>query len=136
MSLVVPNTIEVETLNFLLNFTFTMRIYGNDATPSATSQASNFTEIAGGGYANKLLLFPEWTVESGNPSRGVYSETQVWTFTGAIDSPGSIYGYYVTRNTDGKLFYAERFPSGSIPFAPVAGSVIKVLPVFNCQSLF
>lgn len=136
MSLVVPDTIEVEVLNFVLNFTFTIRIYGNDITPLSTSQASNFTEIVGGGYANKLLLFPEWTIEAGNPSRGVYNETQVWTFTGAIDAPGSIYGYYVTRNTDGKLIWAERFPSGSIPFAPVAGSVIKVLPVFNCQSLF
>lgn len=136
MSLVVPNTIEVEVLQFIFIPTMTIRIYGNDLTPTATSQASNFTEIAGGGYLNKLLLNPEWTFEAGDPSRAVYSATQVWTFTGAIDTPGTIYGYYVTRNTDGKLVYAERFPSGSIPFEPVAGSVIKVLPVFNCQSLF
>lgn len=136
MSLVVPDTIEVEVLNFIFIPTMTIRIYGNDLIPTSTSQASNFTEIVGGGYANKLLLNPEWTITAGNPSSAIYSATQVWTFTGAVDSPGTIYGYYVTRNTDGKLVWAERFPSGSVPFAPVVGSVIKVLPVFNCQSLF
>lgn len=136
MSLVVPSAVEVEVLTNLFIPTMTIKIYGNDVTPSSTSQASNFTEITGGGYANKLLLSPEWTIEEGDPSRAVYSATQVWTFTGVIDAPGTIYGYFVIRNTDGKLRWAERFPSGSIPFSPVAGSVIKVLPVFNCQSLF
>lgn len=136
MSLVVPDTIEVEVLNQALNPTFTLRLYGNDVTPSHTSSAASFTEISGGGYANKILTFPNWTIVSGEPSYGVYNNTQQFVFTGPPSAPGTIFGYYITRNTDGKLLCAERFGSGVVPFLAVVGSVIKVLPKFSVQSQF
>lgn len=137
MSLVLPNAISAEVLIAQLTPTLTIRIYGNDVTPNHASSASSFTEISGGGYTNKLLTFANWTItDSPDPPQGVYNTTQVWTFTGTIDAPGSIFGYYITRNTDGKLLAAERFPTALVPFGPIAGSIIRVLPRISAVSQF
>jgi len=136
MPLIVPNVLEVEVLTTLLTPALTMKLYGNDATPSASSSAASFTEISGGGYASKPLTFANWTISAGDPSTGVYNASQLWTFTGPIGGTGNIYGYFVTRNSDGKLMWAERFPSAVVPFAPITGSKINVLPRFSAQSEF
>ena len=134
MGFIVPNTIEIEVINQLLTPALTMRIYGNNFTPNATSIAANFTEIAGGGYLAKPLIFANWSIVAGDPSQATYATIQKWTFTGPINAPGTIYGYYVTRNSDGKLMWAERFPAANVPFSPIVGSVVAVLPRFDCQS--
>ena len=136
MSQVVPDALEVEVLTTLLTSALTMRLYSNNATPSGSSSAASFTEVTGGGYANKPLTFAHWTIVAGDPSTATYDAAQVWTFTGATGGPGTIYGYYVTRNSDGKLMWAERFPPANVPFTPINGSVINVLPAFECQSEF
>jgi hypothetical protein len=136
MSVIVPDTVEIDVLNNLFSVPMTIRIYGNDVTPDKDSKTADFTEIVGGGYANKILLVANWTKKAGNPSYAIYSETQEWDFSGVINPPGTIFGYFVTRNTDNKLVWAERFPSAIVPFSPVAGSIIKVLPKFTCQSAF
>lgn len=136
MSQVVPNQLEVEILNTLLNTALTLRLYGNNVTPSGLSTAATFTEIAGGGYAGIPLTFANWNIVSGDPSQASYNAVQKFNFTGAINAPGSIYGYYVTRNSDGHLMWAERFAAALVPFAPVAGSIIQVLPIFTAQSAF
>jgi hypothetical protein len=135
MSLKVPNAIEVEVLTTLLTPAHTMKLYGNDYTPVDGSVTANFTEIAGGGYVSKALVFASWTIVAGTPSTASYA-TQTWIFTGAINAPGTIYGYFVSRNTDGKLLMAERFPAANVPFAPVNGSKIVVLPRFTAESQF
>lgn len=135
MSFIVPNVFEVKTLTEILTPAHTLRIYGNNYTPLPTSVAANFVEIAGGGYVNKPLTFANWTITAGAPSIAVYS-VQTWIFTGVIDAPGTIYGYYVTRNSDGKLLLADRFPPANVPFSPVVGSKIILLPTFSCESQF
>jgi len=134
MSLIVTNVQEVAILNTFLTPALTMRIYGNDRTPAGTDAAADYTEIAGGGYANVPLTFANWTVTGGGPTIALYNAVQQWIFTGAINAPGTIYGYFITRNSDGLLMYAERFPSGSVPFTPIAGSVIRVTPRITCES--
>jgi hypothetical protein len=136
MGMVVPNTLEQEILTSLLTSAMTLRIFGNNATPIGVSIAGDFTEIAGGGYANKPLILANWVITPGDPTIALYNTQQAWTFTGPINAPGTIYGYYVTRNSDGKLMWAERFASGVVPFTPIAGSIIKVTPKFIAQSLF
>src|SRR3982751_2479471 len=113
MSLVVPNAIEVEVLTTLLTPAYTLRIYGNNKTPAAGDVAANYTEISGGGYVAKAITFANWTIVAGAPSLATYTG-QTWIFTAAIDAPGTIYGYYVTRNSDGKLLLAERFPAANV----------------------
>lgn len=135
MSLKIPNPIEVEVLTALLTPAHTLRLYGNDKTPADNDVSANYTEISGGGYANKPITFANWTIIAGTPSSATYSG-QTWLFTGAINAPGSIYGYYITRNSDGKLLLAERFPSANVPFSPINGSKIVVLPRVTAESQF
>ena len=136
MSLVVPDTLEVEVLTTLLTSALTMRLYSNNFTPAHDMGPASFTEVTGGGYVTKPLTFANWAITAGDPSQAVYNATQQWTFTGATGGPGTIYGYYVTRNSDSKIMWAERFPAGVVPFAPINGSIIKVLPRFTAQSAF
>jgi len=135
MSLIVPDVAEVDALTKILTPDLTIKLYGNNYVPTGISLAANFTEIAGGGYASKPLTFANWVITSGTPSQGAYP-IQTWTFTGAINAPATIYGYYVVRNSDNLLMWAERFPAGSIPFVPVVGSVISVTPIFTGGSVF
>lgn len=135
MGLVVPNAIEIEVINQQLTPTLTLRLYGNNVTPNGASATANFTEIAGGGYANVVLPFASWSIISGDPSYGL-NAVQNFIFTGPIDPPGTIFGYYITRNTDNALLLAEIFPLALVPFVPIAGSQIVILPKFSVQSQF
>lgn len=136
MGLVVPNAVELVIMQNLLNTPLTLRIYGNDKTPAGPDSVGAYTEIVGGGYANRPLVFAGWSFQTSSaPSSAVYS-LQTWIFTGVINAPGTIYGYYVTKDLDGSLMWAERFPSGNVPFGPVTGSKIVVLPKFTAESQF
>lgn len=135
MSQKFPNVVEVEILTTLLTPAHTLRLYGNDYTPIDSSVSANFTEIAGGGYASKPITFANWTITAGAPSLAVYAG-QTWIFTGVINAPGTIYGYYITRDSDGKLLLANRFPAANVPFGPVNGSKIVVLPRVSAESQF
>ena len=134
MGFVVPNVEEHEVLVSILTPPLTLRLYGNNVTPNATSQTSDFNEIAGGGYANKPLILANWTIVDGDPTRATYNTVSQWTFTGPINAPGTIFGYYVTRNSDNKLMWAERFPAANVPFSPIAGSIVGLLPRYDVQS--
>jgi len=134
MTLIIPNVIEVAILTDRLTPAHTIKLYGNNATPSGTSVAANFTEIAGGGYVNKPITFANWTITGGAPTIALYNTTQEWIFTGPINAPGTIYGYFITKNSDGTLLLAERFSSGVVPFIPIAGSIIRITPRITCES--
>lgn len=134
MTLIVPNAREVDVLTNLLTPALTMKLYGNDVTPSGLSVASGFNEIAGGGYASKPIILANWGITGGSPTIALYNAVQQWTFTGAINAPGTIYGYFITRNSDGVLIYAERFPAGVVPFTPINDSTIRITPRITCES--
>ncbi len=134
MSLVIPDAFEVETLQWILNRNLTIRLYSNNYTPVGGSAAANFTEVIGGGYANLPLTFAHWGFTAGDPSIALYDASQVWTFTGPTNAPGTIYGVYITRDSDGHLMWAERFAAGFLPFSPIAGSIIRYLPRYTGQT--
>ena len=133
MALVVPDAREVDVLTDLLTSALTLKLYSNDVTPSGASLAGDFTEVAGGGYANKPLTFANWGITPGNPTVALYNATQSFVFTGPTNAPGTIYGYYVTRNSDGLLIFAQRFAAGIAPFSPIAGSNIRITPRITCH---
>lgn len=136
MGLVVPDILEIETLNNVLGSPLTLKLYSNNKIPDGGDSAASYTEVAGGGYASFPLTFANWALLSGTPSSATYNAIQQWTFTGVTNAPGTIYGYFVTRNSDGKLMWAERFPAGSLPFSPGAGSIVRILPKFTVGSQF
>jgi hypothetical protein len=135
MSMIVPDTVEVEIITGIITPALTLRLYSNNYTPVPTSIAANFTEIVGGGYAAKALTFASWVITPNSPSDALYP-LQTWTFTGPTNAPGTIYGYYVTRNSDGLLRWAGRFAVGYLPFSPIAGSTVKITPRFTASSLY
>lgn len=135
MSLVVPDAAEVRILQAFLANPLSLRLYSNNYTPIATSVAASFTEVAGGGYAAKALILAGWAFTANAPSFGQYA-IQAWNFTGATNAPGTIYGYFVTRDSDGLLMWAERLPAISIPVTPILGTLLQITPRFTAGSVY
>lgn len=128
MALLVPNTGEVIALSLLVNKTspenLVYRLFATNITPAETDTAGTYTEAAGGGYSALTLTGASWTVTGGAPSNAAYAQ-QTYTFTGALTTNATIYGYYVTQATSGTLVLAETFTS----FTPAAnGDNIKLTP--------
>jgi hypothetical protein len=133
MTLIVPNAREVAIMTEFLTPSLTLKLYSNDVTPDGTKVAGDFTEVSGGGYTSFPLTFANWTIVGGAPTVCTYP-IQGWGFTGPTSAPGTIYGYFITRVSDGVLMYAERFPGGTVPFTPENGSIIRVTPKITCES--
>jgi hypothetical protein len=115
MTLLVPNAGENIALSYLIGKTTTVRdliyrLFATNVTPAETDTAGSYTEAAGGGYASKTLTGASWTVTNGAPTDASYAQ-QTWTFTGALTTNSTVYGYYVTRVTDADLVLAETFTS-------------------------
>lgn len=106
----------------------TLKLFCNDVTPADTDTAGTYTEASGGGYAAKTLTNGSWTVASANdPSDAVYAQ-QMFTFTGALDTNPTIYGYYVV-DADGVLVWAEAIAA---TFTPATnGDELKITPKFQ-----
>lgn len=114
MALVVPQVGEVIALKAFLNNTAgqdqTLKLFANNVTPAETDTAATYTEAAGGGYTNKALAGASWTFTSGTPSFAQYAQ-QTFTFTGALTTNPTIYGYFVVQTTSGTLLWAEAMAS-------------------------
>lgn len=118
MTLLVPNVGENIALSYLVGKNTTVRnlvykLFATNVTPAETDTHTTYTEAAGGGYADKTLTGASWTVINGAPTSASYAQ-QTWTFTGALTTNPTVYGYYVLRATDGDLVLAETFT----PFTP------------------
>lgn len=133
MAMTFANTGEVTALNYLVNKTapenLVYKLFANNITPSETDTAATYTEAAGGGYASQTLTGANWTVTGGAPS--VASHAQLtYTFTGALTTNTTIYGYFVVRATTGDLVCAETFTS----FTPATnGDNIKLTPQITAE---
>lgn len=122
-----PNVAEVLVLEqYLEAEDLTLKLFSNNVTPAEGDTAASYTSVAGGGYAAKTLDKDLWTILSGDPSSGEYA-AQDFTFTGATNAPGTIYGYFIVDAAN-VLRGAERFDAGVVPFTPVNGSLIRITP--------
>ena len=107
----------------------TLRLFCNDVTPAQTG--TSYTEATGGGYAAKTLTNGSWTVATANdPSDAVYAE-QTFTFTGALTTNTTVYGYYVT-DADNTVLWAETLTAAFTPANN--GDNIKITPKFQLSS--
>lgn len=131
MTLVVCNNGEGDALDAFtgktLPSTLVLKLYGSNTTPAETDVAATFTEYTATGYSSITLTAASWTTTEGAPSNTAYAQ-QTFTMSGA----GDAYGYYMVRNTGGRLAVAERFTSA--PFViPSGGGTIKVTPVVTAD---
>jgi hypothetical protein len=113
MSLIAVRNGQVVTLSLLVNNIASAQnvvyhLFCNNVTPSETDTVGTYTEAAGGGYASKTLTGSSWTVTSATPSLASYAQ-QTWTFTGALTTNPTVYGYFVTRVTAADLLWSEAF---------------------------
>jgi hypothetical protein len=135
MGLVVPNDVVANILDtFLTTADLKLKLFSNNYTPIKTSDVTDFTEVAGGGYAEITLDKDEWTITPLDVSTATQAE-KTFTFTGATSAPGTVYGYYVV-DAGGVLLWAERFSAIVVPFTPENGSTIAITPRITGESLF
>lgn len=129
MTILVPNTGEVIALQYLTNKVATpenlvLCLFATNITPAETDTFATYTLATGGGYADITLTGANWTVTGGAPSSAAYAQ-QTFTFTGALTTNGTVYGYLYKRGTSGDLVAVETFAS----FTPAAsGDNIKITP--------
>lgn len=126
MAIVVPNNGEGDALDAFTAktamSTLVLRLYQSNTTPAETDTAASYTEYTATGYSAITLTAASWSTSEGAPSSTSYAQ-QTFTMTGA----GDAYGYYMTRNTGGRIALAERFTSA--PFSiPSGGGTIKITP--------
>jgi len=114
MTLLVPDTGEVVALKAFLNNTAAtdpiIKLFATNVTPAETDTSATYTEAAGGGYAAKTCAGASWTFTAGAPSHADFAQ-QTWTFTGALTTNATIFGYFVVGTTSGTLLWAEAFTS-------------------------
>jgi len=110
---------------------WTLRLFANNHTPVHGDTEANYTEAAGGGYAGIALTAANWVTTPGSPTSSAYPQ-QTFTFTGALTTNPTVYGYYVTR-ADGKLIYAELLTQ---PFTPANnGDNVQITPQITLASV-
>ena len=138
MTLVMPNVGEVLAINALTGKTaastpWVLKLFSDNQTPANSDVASDYTEVAGGGYASINLTAANWGTTGGSPTVSLYAPAQTFTFTGATDAPGTIYGYFIV-DAGGVLVIAERLPSP--PFTPASnGDSITITPRITLASV-
>jgi hypothetical protein len=133
MAIWIPNQGEEILLDIILATNLTLKLYKTDVTAGLTTAQkealteANFTEATFTGYSSKALTGGSWVTTQAEPSTGVYAQQ---TFTSSANQTAqSIYGYYVTRTSDGKLLWFERF-TGPISIS-LLNDAIKVTPTIT-----
>lgn len=119
-AVVIPNTVEQVLLDGLRGATvnaaadtMTLRLFKNDVTAGLTRAqidaltAASFTQADFAGYAAAALPAGGWAVQAGDPS--VLTHAQQSFTRSSTGTAQSIFGYYVTRDSDGALRWFEPF---------------------------
>ncbi|MFP5223092.1 MAG: hypothetical protein ACLGSA_12450 [Acidobacteriota bacterium] len=106
------------------------KLFTNNVTPAEGDTASTYTEASGGGYAAKALTKGNWTITEADPTEAVYAQ-QAYTFTGALTTNPTIYGYFIVGATSGTLLWAEKLAQSFTPANN--GDVQRVTPKFTLE---
>ena len=115
MALLVPNNGEGDAASGFIGVTTNLtapilRLFSNNIPPAETDTAGTYTEATFTGYSAITLTPGSWSVVEGAPTRASYAQ-QTFTGTGTAMNQ-NIYGYYLTRTTNGRIMLAERFTDG------------------------
>lgn len=131
MSFLMVNQAEEILAKYLVNKSpassedLVLRLFQNNKTPADGDTESNYTEATFTGYGSKSLSGSSWTITPGAPTTLTYAEQE---FASTADqSSQSIYGYYITQASSGKLLCVWRFADGPYVVSK-NGDKIKVTP--------
>jgi hypothetical protein len=106
-----------------------LHLYCTNVTPADTDTSGSYTECSGGGYSSKTLTNGSWTTStvSGIPQAAYAAQT--FTFTGALTTNTTIYGYYVMNAGGTILLWSELLGS---TFTPANnGDSVTITPQFQ-----
>jgi hypothetical protein len=133
MALHICNQAKKFHLDLVLAIGYTLRLYKTDVTAGLTPAQidalteASFTEATFTGYSSKALTGGSWTTVAGDPGTATYAQ-QTFTST-ANQTAQPIYGYYITRTSDGKLEWFEKF-TGPVSIS-LNGDTIQITPTLN-----
>ena len=120
-----PNEGEEDILDVILATTLVLRLFKNNFSPANSSVLSDFTEADFTGYSAITLTGASWVTTQADPSTATYAQ-QAFTGTGTAQT---VYGYYITRTSSGRVWYYQRFTTplsiGSVTPA------IRITPTLN-----
>jgi microcystin-dependent protein len=127
---------ETAMLSLVTDVDMTLRLYKNDVTDGLTDTQvealteASFTEADFAGYA-AVSMTTAWTVTAGNPSTAARAEESfIRSSTGTAQL---VYGYYVTRNSDGDLQWFEHLDAPvSVEFED---DTVKVTPTISLDDV-
>lgn len=115
MTLVVVDQGEEAFIDLITSINYTLRLYKTDVTDGLTASQiealdeNDFTEADFTGYSAATLTGGSWAITPGDPCVAVYAAQ---SFTSSADQTAqTLYGYYVTRTSDGALQWFEEFSS-------------------------
>lgn len=133
---VVPQGAQVLILNGILGktpvieFPISVKLFSNNITPAVEDEASDYTEVSGGGYSDHdIANGDDFSVIAGTPSQATYFETLEFNFTGTTGGSGKVYGYFII-DANGELIGAQR-GSAADGITIENGSLVTVLPILK-----
>lgn len=130
MSLIVVNQAEEAFLDLILAVNYTLHLYKNDVTAGLTQAQKDaltqgsFQVADFAGYASIALTGGSWTTTAGDPCVGSYAQQSF--IRSSSGTAQDIYGYYITRTSDGALQWYEQF--GSAVAVELINDEIRVTP--------
>lgn len=128
----IPTAILTGALDLVKAVDCYLKLYSNDYTPVAGMTGASFTEVTGGGYAQKSIAGDEtspsdWTEEYANTPPDIILAEQTFTFTGAIGGSGIVYGWYLVDQDDTSVVKAAK--RLDTPYTPASGGgTLKFTP--------
>lgn len=128
MSFVTPEEGLADILGLLLAQNLQLHLFKNNWTPGDTDTLATFTEATFAGYAAITLTGGLWTITQAVPTNATYPAQTFNCTTSGVSQ--TIYGYYVSRPSSGKCWWAERFPPANIIAVANAGQSIIINPKF------
>lgn len=123
--------------NGVTGVAYTLRLFVNDVTagltPSQVDQldVGDFAQATFTGYAAQPVATGGWTVTQGNPTVARNAEK---TFTStAAQAPQLVWGYHVTRTSDGILVWFEQFDGPIV--VENSGDEIRIRPTLTLDDV-
>lgn len=109
MPLKVVNHGEQDFLGLVLAAGYTLRLFKSNTTLTDALTVSSLTEADFTGYSAKALAAGGWSITPGDPTAAQFAQQ---SFVSTADQTAqTIYGYYLTATSGGRLQLVERFSS-------------------------
>lgn len=99
---------EEALLDLILAVNYTLHLFKNDVSVADSLTEGDFTEADFTGYSSIALTGGAWVSTQGDPSTGTYAK-QTFTSSAGQTPAQTIYGYYITRTSDGALQWFKKF---------------------------